>query len=286
MKLSSFLFKSTPANNVSDIEIDEIKPVEIIEISTTAIVPNPFQPRKTFSDENLNELASSIREIGVIQPLLVREVEAGYELIAGERRLRASMIAGLLNVPCIVRNVNDKEMAEIALIENLQREDLHFFEEAIGYEKLLTLFDLTQEVLAKRVGKNQSTIANKLRLLKISLPVRALLLAGGLSERHSRAILKIESEQQQMAVVEKIIEAKMTVKETEAYIAALRSPVDANNDKPKRPTFLRIVKDARIFINTIGELVKQMNKAGLAVEVSQCQDENFVTITMIVPKRK
>ncbi len=196
------------------------------------------------------------------------------------------MIAGLLNVPCIVRNVNDKEMAEIALIENLQREDLHFFEEAIGYEKLLTLFDLTQEVLAKRVGKNQSTIANKLRLLKISLPVRALLLSGGLSERHSRAILKIESEQQQMAVVEKIIEAKMTVKETEAYIAALRSPVDANKDKPKRPTFLRIVKDARIFINTIGELVKQMNKAGLAVEVSQCQDENFVTITMIVPKRK
>ncbi len=286
MKLSSFLFKSTPANNVSDIEIDEIKPVEIIEISTTAIVPNPFQPRKTFSDENLNELASSIREIGVIQPLLVREVEAGYELIAGERRLRASMIAGLLNVPCIVRNVNDKEMAEIALIENLQREDLHFFEEAIGYEKLLTLFDLTQEVLAKRVGKNQSTIANKLRLLKISLPVRALLLSGGLSERHSRAILKIESEQQQMAVVEKIIEAKMTVKETEAYIAALRSPVDANKYKPKRPTFLRIVKDARIFINTIGELVKQMNKAGLAVEVSQCQDENFVTITMIVPKRK
>jgi len=286
MKLSSFLFKSTPANNVSDIEIDEIKPVEIIEISTTAIVPNPFQPRKTFSDENLNELASSIREIGIIQPLLVREVEAGYELIAGERRLRASMIAGLLNVPCIVRNVNDKEMAEIALIENLQREDLHFFEEAIGYEKLLTLFDLTQEVLAKRVGKDQSTIANKLRLLKISLPVRALLLAGGLSERHSRAILKIESEQQQMAVVEKIIEAKMTVKETEAYIAALRSPADANNDKPKRPTFLRIVKDARIFINTIGELAKQMNKAGLAVEVSQCQDENFVTITMIVPKRK
>ena len=133
----------------------EEKLLEVVDINVDTIAPNPFQPRKSFSDEGLAELSASIREFGIIQPLIIRKIDKGYELIAGERRLRASIIAGLTNVPCIIREASDKEMAEIALIENLQREDLHFFEEAFGYESLLSQFSLTQEVLAIRVGKTQ-----------------------------------------------------------------------------------------------------------------------------------
>jgi ParB family chromosome partitioning protein len=283
---SKFLF-GRPATDVDNVELlTEEKQVEVLEIETGCITTNPFQPRKIFSDEGLAELSSSIREFGVIQPLIVRQCETGYELIAGERRLRASILAGRTHVPCIVRVSPDKEMAEIAMIENLQREDLHYFEEAAGYEKLLSQFSLTQDDLAERVGKSQSTIANKLRLLKLSPAVRDVILGADLTERHARALLKIEQESEQIHVARTVIENKLTVKEAEDLIQGLGQAATPVDTPVKRPPMLRIVKDVRIFINTVHELVTQMKKTGLAVRVTQEQDEDTVTITMVVPKRR
>ena len=162
--ISSFFFNRNQTVAVPEVLEASSGALEVIEILTDNIVPNPFQPRKIFAEEALSDLMESIREFGVIQPLIVRQTEAGFELIAGERRLRASKMAGRESVPCIIRQADDKEMAEIAMIENLQRQDLHYFEEAAGYEKLLIQFGLTQDLLAARVGKDQSTIANKMRL--------------------------------------------------------------------------------------------------------------------------
>jgi len=260
--------------------------VEVINIPITKVAANPFQPRKTFSDEGLKELSISIREFGVIQPLIVRQREEGFELIAGERRLRASLLAGFEVVPCIVRRVSDMEMAEIALIENLQREDLHYFEEAAGYEQLLTQFGLTQEVLAMKVGKDQSTVANKMRLLRLSPDVREFIYREKLTERHSRALLKIEGEMKQLAVLQAVVEKKMNVRETEAFIEEQNQFGIIKPPPPRRANMLKIVKDVRIFINTIGELTKQMKKVGLDVRLTQEQDDDYVTITMVVPKRR
>lgn len=292
MKFSKFLFnRATPDERTISAEVESapermVDGSEVIEIDLININANPFQPRKTFSDEGLAELAASIREFGVIQPLIVRRTEAGYELIAGERRLRASVLAGRASAPCIVRQSDDKEMAEIAMIENLQREDLHFFEEAAGYENLLSQFALTQEELAERVGKSQSTIANKLRLLKLSSQVREIVLRGELSERHARALLKIEQDEEQLTVIRTVVENKLTVKETEALIFNMEESKTENAEPGKRRAMLRIIKDVRIFINTMHELVAQMKKTGLAVRVNQEQDEDTITITMIVPKRR
>ena len=288
-KISNFFFNRNQTEPQTDVLANaqgEVVTLEVIDIPIAAIVANPFQPRKTFDEAGLIELSASIREVGVIQPLIVRKVESVFELIAGERRLRASLLAGREAVPCVVRQVNDKEMAEIALIENLQREDLHYFEEATGYEKLLTLFNLTQEELATRVGKDQSTIANKLRLLKLSLTVREIIYREKLTERHSRALLKLQEEHQQLEVLHSVVENKMNVRETENFIEELGRNVEKEKITPPRPKILKIVKDVRIFINTVGELVKQMKKVGLDVQLKQEQNEEFVTITMVVPKHR
>ena len=270
--------ESTPAN------IDDR--AEVVELDVDSILCNPYQPRKSFSEEGLAELAASIQEFGVIQPLIVRRTAAGYELIAGERRLRASVMAGRNCVPCLVRISEDKETAEIAMIENLQREDLHFFEEAAGYEKLLSLFSFTQEDLSSRVGKNQSTIANKLRLLKLSPKVREVIFQAGLSERHARALLKIEDESEQLKICQTVVSNRLTVKDTENLIQSLENEKSELQSKVKRRPMLRIVKDVRIFINTMGELVNQMKKTGLAVDMKQEQNEESIIITMVVPKRR
>jgi ParB family chromosome partitioning protein len=265
-------------------EIDER--IELIEVDIASISTNPFQPRRIFSDEGLTELASSIQQHGVIQPLIVRRSESGYELVAGERRLRASVMAGRESVPCIVRGFEDKESAELAMIENLQREDLHFFEEAAGYELLLNQFLLKQEELSERIGKSQSTIANKLRLLNLPVRVREIVIQSGLSERHARALLKIGQEPDQLNVVNTVVENSMTVKETELFIDKLENIKATEQAKGKRKPMLRIVKDVRIFINTMNELVTQMKKTGLSVQMKQEQSEDSITITMVVPKRR
>jgi len=260
----------------------------VVRVNVAEIVSNPFQPRKTFSEQGLEELSGSIREFGVIQPLLLRRTAEKFEIIAGERRWRAAKLAGLSFIPAVLRECDDKEMAELALIENLQREDLHFLEEALGYENLLSQFGLTQEILAKRVGKDQSTIANKIRLLKIAEPIRNTILDEQLSERHARALLRLGSEQEQVDVLKAVVAKKLNVRETEALIedylgGKARIEVEDLVGKQK---FVRIIKDIRIYINTIQQIVGEMKKNGLKVKVEQEQDDEAVTIILRIDKAK
>ena len=208
--------------NVETLKTDHLQKntdVQVLQVPLSKIVPNPYQPRKEFESEALSELADSIRQYGVLQPLLVAPGKDGtYILIAGERRLRASIMAGLGTVPVIVSEYTTQQIAEIALIENLQRKDLHYLEEAEGYEKLVNTFHLTQESMAIRVGKKQSTIANKLRLLRLPVSVRNKLHDSKLTERHARVLLKLENEETQKAVLQKVLKGNLNVRQTEALV--------------------------------------------------------------------
>lgn len=263
------------ADNVSQINVDDI-------------TPNPFQPRKIFNHDSLEELAASIQEYGVIQPLIVRITAHGMELVAGERRLRASRLAGLHQVPVIVKEFTDKEVAELAMIENLQREDLHFLEEAEGFQHLINSFAFTQEELAKRMGKKQSTIANKLRLLKLTPEVRAIVATEKLTERHARSLLKINEARHQLEVLDIIRERGLNVRETEELIEEFLEDVSEQieeKNKPKRK-IVKVIRDVRIFINTINTVVGEMKKVGLKINMKQEQDEDYIHINLRIPKRK
>lgn len=275
------------ANDASDtaIEVSASELQAVQRVSPEIIVPNPFQPRKTFHDESLQELSASIREFGVIQPLLVRRQGERFELIAGERRLRASKLAGLDEVPVIVRELDDKEMAELAMIENLQREDLHFLEEAEGYQHLIASFNFTQEELARRVGKNQSTIANKLRLLKLAPEVRQAVVGQNLTERHARALLKLEDTRVQMEVLDGVRENGLNVRATEDLIETYTDNISReknNKEVTPKQTLVKIIKDVRIFINTINSVISQMKKSGMDIKVKQDIEGDYVTINIQV----
>lgn len=281
--------KHTESSSDNELQtIDGLNTNEVQQVSVDSIVPNPFQPRKTFNEDSLQELSSSIKEFGVIQPLLVRLTDAGFELVAGERRLRASKIAGLTHVPVIFKDLNDQEMAELAMIENLQREDLHYLEEAEGYQSLLSNFGFTQEELAKRVGKTQSTIANKMRLLKLDSEIRSIIVKENLTERHARSLLKLNEPQLQMQVLDTVREKGLNVRETEGLIEDVLAEISremSEKDKPKR-NVVRIVKDVRIFLNTINKVVGEMKKTGLKIKVNQDQDDDYITINLRIPKRR
>jgi ParB family chromosome partitioning protein len=260
---------------------------EIQTIDVAAISPNPFQPRKAFNEEGLQDLAASVREHGIIQPLLVRRTAGGYELIAGERRLRAAKLAGLAAVPAIVRDLGDREMAELAMIENLQREDLHYLEEAEGFQHLLANFGLTQEELARRVGKNQSTIANKLRLLRLAPDVRSDLVAASLTERHARALLKLEDPARQKEALTVIKQNALNVREAEDLVEGFLDDISREMaKKAPRQNVVKIIRDVRIFLNTINTVVAEMKKSGLKVKVNQTQDDEFININLKIPKRR
>ncbi len=273
---------NTAPNNTEDINVNDLQAIQ--RVSPESIVPNPFQPRKTFNDDSLQELAASIREFGVIQPLLVRRQGDALELIAGERRLRASKLAGLSEVPVIIREIDDKEMAELAMIENLQREDLHFLEEAEGYQHLIASFNFTQEELARRVGKNQSTIANKLRLLKLAPEVRQVVVGQSLTERHARALLKLEDTRVQMEVLDGVKEKGLNVRETEDLIETYTGNISREKEKQATPkqTVVKIIKDVRIFINTINSVINQMKKSGMDIKVKQDIEGDYVNISIQV----
>ncbi len=198
--------------------VNETLNKEIVQISVEDIIPNRFQPRLTFDVEALNELANSIKEHGIIQPLVVRKLQDKYEIIAGERRYKAAVLNGMIKVPCIVMNLNDNESAEVAVIENIQRKEMTPLEEAKSYKKILDKGYLTQEELARKMGKSQSNIANKLRLLNLDDVVQEAILNGKISERHARSLLKVESKQEQRNILSEIIEKRLTVRQTDELI--------------------------------------------------------------------
>ena len=259
-----------------------VKEVKVIKVPIDQIFPNPYQPRKTFDDGALEELADSIAQYGVLQPLLVAPAEDGrYLLIAGERRLRASRMAKLEEVPVIISEYTSQQIAEIALIENLQREDLHFLEEAEGYEQLMEQFHLTQEALAARVGKKQSTIANKQRLLRLSPEIRKLLVEKNLSERHARALLRLDDDAQRMEVLQTVIARGYNVRQTEEYIAKLLA--EKQQEKKKR---LVIVNDVRIYLNSIKQVVNSIKSVGIPVNMEQIVEGDEVIVSLRIKNQK
>ena len=260
----------------------------LVEVNVASIHPNPYQPRATFDEESIAELAQSIQQVGLLQPLLVRKVDDGYELVAGERRLRAVTSLGMEKVACIVQqDIEDESSAMMALIENLQREDLHYLEEAQCYQKLLETYGLTQEELANRLGKSQSSIANKLRLLKLSDELKAAMTEKRLSERHERALLKLTDDKQRLDAVERIAEKGLSVKETEQMVEkTLNKAYDEKQDGAKpRPKLMRIVRDYRLFMNTINQAVNQLRESGMTVEVEQSDRADGVDIKISVTRK-
>ena len=267
--------------NVETLKTDNLQKatdVQVLHVPLSKIVPNPYQPRKEFESEALSELADSIRQYGVLQPLLVAPgKDDTYILIAGERRLRASTMAGLGTVPVIVSEYTSQQIAEIALIENLQRKDLHYLEEAEGYERLVNTFHLTQESMAIRVGKKQSTIANKLRLLRLPGSVRKKLHDSDLTERHARVLLKLENEDLQKAVLQKVLKGHLNVRQTEALVE--KTLKEAGKLNQKKPRFV-IVNDVRIYLNSIKEIMETVKTSGIPSSMEQEMDGDDVVVTL------
>lgn len=273
--------------NVETLKTDNLQKatdVQVLHIPLSKIVPNPYQPRKEFESEALSELADSIRQYGVLQPLLVAPGKDGtYILIAGERRLRASIMAGLGTVPVIVSEYTTQQIAEIALIENLQRKDLHYLEEAEGYEKLVNTFHLTQESMAIRVGKKQSTIANKLRLLRLPVSVRNKLHDSKLTERHARVLLKLENEETQKAVLQKVLKGNLNVRQTEALV---EKTLKENGKLDKKKPRIVIVNDVRIYLNSIREIMETVKTSGIPASMEQDMDGDDVVLTLRIKNVK
>lgn len=252
---------------------------EVKMVRTDEIVPSPYQPRTVFDDDRLDELCQSIRTHGVIQPIVVRVRNSKYEIVAGERRFRAVQKLGLSTMPVIVREMNDSQAASIALIENLQREGLTAIEEAAAYQKLMELHDLTQESLAQRIGKSQSTIANKIRLLNLSEPVKQAMLERKITERHARALLALDNEESQVKLLEEIIGKDLNVKQTEARIAFLK-----NKPAPKKTRRITFSRDMRLAVNTIRQSVDMVANSGLKIETDERLLDDYYEFVIRIPK--
>lgn len=257
---------------------------KVVDIPIRQIRPNQSQPRKTFKDEELNSLAASIEENGILQPLTVRRLNLQeYELVAGERRLRAAVIAGLKRVPCIVIKCTDRESAIFALLENLQRSDLGMFEEARGISRLIRKYNLTQEEAAAKLGKKQSTVANKLRLLKLTMDEQDWINQAGLSERHARALLRIADENLRKEALSKIISESLNINQTEELVDnIISSSFIAVDDKHRKKRV--VIKDVRIFINTINKAVDTMRLAGINAVSKRAENDDYIEYTVRIPK--
>lgn len=267
-------------------EPDEVgyTPDEVIQLEIENIQPNRFQPRTIFKEEKIKELAQTIKTHGMIQPIVVRKIDEGkFEIIAGERRWRAVQFLGWDKISSIIRDMTDSETASIALIENLQREELTVIEEAHAYAKLLELHSLTQEALAQRLGKNQSTIANKLRLLKLPDEVQSALLNKIITERHARALIKLKDKEKQLMVLQAIIDNDLNVKQTEERIAKINDPKEP---KRKRPQLKGVNKDIRIAMNTIRQSLSMVSDTGVDVESDEKEHDDYYQITIKIPKKK
>ena len=259
-------------------------------IRISEIVRNPNQPRRYFDPEAIATLAESIRQYGVLNPLTVRRTaNGGYELVAGERRLRAARVAGLTDVPCLLINADGEDSSVIALVENLQRRDLDFFEEANGFKRLIEQFGLTQEEAARKVGKTQSAVANKLRLLRLSQQNMELIRCNNLTERHARALLRLNDEADRINVTNYIIEHELNVSRTEEYIdeflKAKENPQPVVEPESGKHV-VRLFMDVRFFLNTLNRAVGVMVDAGIGATVKQQESDDGLTLTICIPHAK
>ncbi len=257
-------------------------------IPINCIKPNPNQPRLDIDEDALNELAASIENYGLMQPITVRQViPFEYELVAGHRRLEACKLLGMDYIPAVIMRVDETDSAILALVENIQRENLNYIEEAEAYLTLITEHGLTQEELAGKLGKSQSTVANKIRILKLPVKVRAVLCEFGLTERHARALLRLHSEEQQMEVLNEITRKGLNVARTEALVErVLRKSVAGLPEKSeKQPTHLpKTFRDIRIFSNTIRKAVELMNQSGVKAVTKRNENEDYIEYTITIPK--
>ena len=246
------------------------------------IRPNPQQPRQGFDEVGLAELAASIRSCGILQPLTVRRAGDGYELVAGERRLRAARIAGLREVPCLVAQVGEEDSALLALMENLQRRDLDCWEEAQAIARLISRYGLSQEEAARRLGRAQPTVANKLRLLRLPEDVRALLRENGLTERHARALLRLQDPEVQRRAAGDMVRRGMNVAQAEAYVEKL---LQAAQVTPPRGRSTYIIKDVRLFLNSVDRGLHLMRQAGVDAGWDRQDTDREILLTIRIPKR-
>lgn len=246
------------------------------------IRPNPQQPRRSFDEEGLAELAASIRSCGILQPLTVRRAGEGYELVAGERRLRAARIAGLREVPCLVAQVGEEDSALLALMENLQRRDLDCWEEAQAIARLISRYGLSQEEAARRLGRAQPTVANKLRLLRLPEDVRALLRENGLTERHARALLRLQDPEIQRRAAGDMVRRGMNVAQAEAYVEKL---LQSDQVTPPRGRSTYIIKDVRLFLNSVDRGLHLMRQAGVDAGWNRQDTDREILLTIRIPKR-
>lgn len=251
----------------------------ILFLPVDAIAPNPDQPRRVFAQQELDELAHSIQALGLLQPLTVRRsAQGGWELVAGERRLRAARLAGLQEVPCLSLQIDSQRASLLALVENLQRKDLDFWEEALALEKLISTYHLSQEEAARRIGKSQSAVANKLRLLKLPPEALYLLRESGLTERHARALLRLEGNEARLSALRHVAANHLTVAKTEAYVESLLSP----KPQKRKPTYL--IKDVRFFLNTVTRGLSLMKGAGIDAQCGRQETADAILLTIRIPK--
>ncbi|WP_243387220.1 nucleoid occlusion protein [Bacillus kexueae] len=261
-------------------QIDDSGKEEVHKIPVQQIIPNRYQPRTIFVDEKIQELAQTIQTHGIIQPIVVRKMDNQYEIIAGERRWRAVQSLGWEEIPAIIKDFNDTETASVALIENLQREELSAIEEAVAYAKLLELHQLTQEALAQRLGKGQSTIANKLRLLKLPQEVQESLLRKQITERHARALIPLKNEELQIKLLHEILEKQLNVKQTEDRVVKMLEK-ERPKPKPKRKAFSR---DTRIAMNTIRQSLSMVEETGVKIDSEEEEFDDYIQFTIKIPK--
>lgn len=257
---------------------------EVVQLPVDQIEPNRFQPRYMFDEVKIQELAQTIEIHGVIQPIVVRKTdESGYEIIAGERRWRAVRSLNWNNIPAIIRDMTDTETASVALIENLQREELTVIEEASAYQGLLEMHALTQEALAQRLGKSQSTIANKIRLLKLPEQIQTALLQKDITERHARSLIRLKDDNLQLDVLEQILEHSLNVKETEQLIQRMFEP--KRKEKTKRPKQKSVSKDIRLAMNTIRQSLTMVSDTGIDISSDEIDHDDYYQITIKIPKK-
>ena len=263
----------------------------VVYLSTDEIAPNPQQPRKNFEPGAMRELAGSVARYGILQPLSVRRSETGYELVSGERRLRAAKLSGLGEVPCIVLEVDGQESSILALVENLQRRDLDFIEEAQGLKRLATIYGYSQEEIARLVGRSQPAVANKLRILRLSDETLRLIRESGLTERHARALLRVADEEDRMRILEKVIRERLNVATTEDLIEKFLALAEqkipdapAVRKKAKQPIY--IIKDVRLFLNTVTRGMSIMQQSGIAAKFGKDENEEEIVLRIKIPKKR